>query len=152
MHPVDVILVELELQNSLGYFGSETCGVRFQDTTKDGRAAFDGSSLSTHTCLHRHSLPSLCPFVAGQSKSSLALWLLRQHCLHLRQPEGHGHGLVEVARRAQLRARLRPLAEPGIERAQAAVAVRLERAHAEFLGHGEGLVVVGYGGLALRGI
>jgi hypothetical protein len=27
-----------------------------------------------------------------------------------------------------------------------------ERAHAEFLGQSEGLLVVGYGGLALRGI
>ena len=37
----------------------------------------------------------------------------------------------------------------GIQRAQAAVAVGLEGAHTEFLGQGEGLLVVGFG---LRGI
>src|SRR5262245_10186275 len=72
MHPVNVNLVELELQNSLGYFRSEMCGVCFQDTTQDGRTAFDSSSLLTHICLHGHSLSPLCPFVAGQSKSALA--------------------------------------------------------------------------------
>ena len=38
---------------------------------------------------------------------------------------------------------LLPLAGRGIQRAQAAVAVGLERAHAQFLGQGEGLAVVG---------
>ena len=42
--------------------------------------------------------------------------------------------------------RLLPLAGRGIERAQAPVAVRLQRAHAEFLGQGEGLLI---GGLRL---
>ena len=42
------------------------------------------------------------------------------------------------------------LAGRGIQHAEAAVAVRLERAHAEFLGQGEGLVVVGCGRLHLR--
>ena len=32
------------------------------------------------------------------------------------------------------------------------MAVGLERAHAEFVSQGEGLAVVGYGGLALRGL
>ena len=32
------------------------------------------------------------------------------------------------------------------------MAVGLERAHAEFLGEGEGLLVVGFGLLALRGL
>ena len=59
---------------------------------------------------------------------------------------------VQVARRAQLRTRLLPLATPGIKRAQAAATVGLERAHAECVGQGEGLLVVGYGGLALQGI
>ena len=44
---------------------------------------------------------------------------------------------------------LLPLAGRGIQRAEAAVAVGLERAHAEFLGQGQGLLVVGFG---LRGI
>src|SRR5215475_13539768 len=37
------------------------------------------------------------------------------------------------------------LADRGIQRAEAAVAVGLERAHAEFLGQGEGFTVVGLG-------
>ena len=37
------------------------------------------------------------------------------------------------------------LADRGIQRAEAAVAMGLERAHAEFLGQGEGLAVVGFG-------
>ncbi len=40
----------------------------------------------------------------------------------------------------------------GIQGAEAAVAVGLERAHAEFLGQGEGLAVVGFGLLDLRGL
>ena len=44
---------------------------------------------------------------------------------------------------------LLPLAGLAIQRAEAAVAVGHERAHAEFLGQGEGLLVVGFG---LRGI
>ena len=39
-----------------------------------------------------------------------------------------------------------------VQTAQPTVAVGLERAHAQFLGQGEGLAVVGYGWLALRGI
>src|SRR4029450_576480 len=66
--------------------------------------------------------------------------------------EGHVHGLVEVARRAHLRARLLPLATLGIERAKAPATVRLEPAHAEFLSQGEGLVVMGFGGIAIPGI
>ena len=41
--------------------------------------------------------------------------------------------------------RLLSLAGPGVEGAETEVAVRLQRAHAEFLGQGEGLVVVGGG-------
>ena len=45
----------------------------------------------------------------------------------------------------QLGAGLLPPADLGIERAEAAVAVGLERAHAQFLGQGQGLLVVGFG-------
>ena len=38
-----------------------------------------------------------------------------------------------------------PLADRGIQRAEAAVAVGLERAHAQLLGQGEGLMVVVFG-------
>ena len=54
--------------------------------------------------------------------------------------------------RGQLSAGLLPLAGLGIQRAKAPVAVRLERAHAEFLGQGEGLAVVGFGLRALWGL
>ena len=52
----------------------------------------------------------------------------------------------------QLSAGLLPLADLGIQRAEAEVAVGLERAHAEFLGQGEGLPVVMFGRLDLRGV
>ena len=42
------------------------------------------------------------------------------------------------------------LADLGVQGAEAAVAVGLERAHAQFLGQGEGLAVVGFG-LSLSG-
>ena len=54
--------------------------------------------------------------------------------------------------RRQLGAGLLPLACLGIQGAEAEVAVGLERAHAEFLSQGEGLAVVGFGRLDLRGI
>ena len=43
-------------------------------------------------------------------------------------------------------------AYPGIQRAQPVVAVGLERAHAEFLGQGQGLLVVGFGLCGIGGI
>ena len=45
-----------------------------------------------------------------------------------------------------------PLADLGIQRAEAEVAVGQERAHAEFLGQGEGLLVVGFGLRDIGGI
>ena len=52
--------------------------------------------------------------------------------------------------------RLLLLASPGVEGAEPQVAMRLQRAHAQFLGEGEGLTVVGGGlvevwGLATHG-
>jgi hypothetical protein len=44
------------------------------------------------------------------------------------------------------------LADRGIQSAEAPVAVGLERAHAEFVGQGEGLEVVGLGLLSIGGI
>ena len=48
--------------------------------------------------------------------------------------------------------RLLLLACPGVQRAEAKVAVRLEWTHAEFLGQGEGLVVMGFSGFDLWGL
>src|SRR5438552_3978270 len=89
-----------------------------------------------------HCPSSLVPRVQWVCHVELNQLHLCQHCLHLRQPEGHRHGLVEVARRARLCARLRPLVTFGIERAQATTTVGLERAHTEILGQGEAQTVV----------
>ena len=77
---------------------------------------------------------------------------LRQHRLGLGQPEGHLHRPVQRRWRGQRGAGLLRLAGLGIQCAKAPAAVRLERAHAEFFGQGEGLLVVGLGRLDLWGI
>ena len=56
---------------------------------------------------------------------------------------------VHLDGRGQLSLGLLPLAGLGIQGTKAKVAVGLERAHAEFVGQGQGLLVVGFG---LRGI
>src|SRR2546422_2591707 len=76
---------------------------------------------------------------------------LRQCRLGLWEPEGHLHTSIHLNRHRQLGTGLLSLAERGIQRAEAAVAVRLERAHAQLLGQGEGLAVVAGGGLKLWG-
>src|SRR4029453_19240285 len=94
-----------------------------------------GSCMSaTRMCfLLAHGLPSYMALVFFDD--------LRQGHLRLGQPEGHIHGTVEVDRGGECRARLRHVSGFYIQYPQAAVAVRLERAHAQRLGHGEGLVV-----------
>ena len=77
---------------------------------------------------------------------------LRQRRLGLWEPEGHLHGPVHLHGRGQRGARLLLLARRSIQRAEAPVAVGLERAHAECVGQDEGLVVVGDSGLAFRGM
>ena len=64
----------------------------------------------------------------------------------------HVHGTVQPNGHGQLSARLLPLACPGVQSAEAEVAVRLERTHAECFGQGEGLAVVGFSGFDLWGI
>ena len=63
----------------------------------------------------------------------------------LRQPERHLHGAVELDGGGQGGAGLLPLAGLRIQGAEATVAVRLEWAHTEFVGQGQGLLVVGFG-------
>ena len=65
------------------------------------------------------------------------------------QPEGHVHGAVQVDGGGQGGAGLLTTAGLAVQPAQPVVAVGHERAHAEFLGQGQGLLVVGFG---LRGI
>jgi len=59
---------------------------------------------------------------------------LGQRRLGLGQPEGHVHGVVQRHGGIHLGTGLLALASRGVQGAEAAVAVRLEGAHAEFLG------------------
>src|SRR5262245_22202125 len=79
----------------------------------------------------------------GEPPSPSLTLHLRQRSLCLGQPEGHLHGAIHLHGRGQLSAGLLLLASCGIQHAEAPVAVRQEWAHAEFLGQGEGLVVMG---------
>jgi hypothetical protein len=67
---------------------------------------------------------------------------LRERRLRLGEPEGHVHGAVQRDGSGQLSLGLLPLASRGVQGAEAAVAVGLERAHAQLLGQGQGLLVV----------
>src|SRR5262249_35836353 len=89
---------------------------------------------------------------ASQRFLRSALLYLGQRCLGLWEPEGHLHCLVQIDSCGELGAGLLPLAGLGIQRAEAPVAVGLERTHAQILGQGEGLLVVRFGWLDLRGI
>src|SRR5262245_49296803 len=77
---------------------------------------------------------------------------LLQRCRGLGEPEGHVHGTVEGNGGGEGSMGLLPLAGHGIQGAEAAVAVGLERAHTEFVGQGEGLPVVVCSCLGMRGI
>ena len=77
---------------------------------------------------------------------------LRQRRLGLGQPERHLHGMVEVDGRCQFHAGLLPLACLGIQGAETVVAVRLEGAHTQFFGQGEGLLVVGFSLRDIKGV
>ena len=70
---------------------------------------------------------------------------MRQRRLRLGQPEGHSHGAVKGNGRRQRSAGLLPPTGLCIQGAKAPVAVGLERAHAQFVGQGESLLVVGFG-------
>ena len=64
----------------------------------------------------------------------------------------HVHGTVQRNGSGQLSARLLLLACPGVQSAEAEVTVGLERTHAQLLGQGEGMAVVGCSGFDLWGI
>src|SRR5262249_37026523 len=89
----------------------------------------------------RGDIPFLVP---GKGWPLLPLHL-RQHCLRLRQPEGHVHSTIHLDSGRERGARLPPLAGHSIPRAEALVAVGLERAHTACLGQGEGLLVKRFG-------
>ena len=85
---------------------------------------------------------------------ALHLWLslrhLRQCRLRLGQPEGHVHGAAQVNGARQFSTGLLRLVDLGVQHTKAEVAMGLERAHAELIGQGQGLAVVGFGQPALR--
>src|SRR4030095_7562851 len=81
-----------------------------------------------------------------------ALLYLGQRRLGLRQPERHLHGAIEVDRGRQRGTGLLLLADRGIQHAQTAVAVGLERTHAACVGEGDALPVVALCLLGLWGI
>src|SRR5438128_1894192 len=77
---------------------------------------------------------------------------LRERRLDLRQPEGHVHRPVQVESSREFGAGLVRPAYLGIQGAEPTVAVRLERAHLQFLGQRQGLPVVGFSRLDIRGV
>ena len=70
---------------------------------------------------------------------------LRQRRFRLGQPEGHVHGTVQVDGRGQGGVGLLISTGLVVQPAQPEVAVGHERAHAQLLGQGQGLLVVGFG-------
>ena len=77
---------------------------------------------------------------------------MRQRRLCLGPPEHYVHGTVELDGSRKCSTGPLSPAYPGIQRAEAMVAVRLEWAHAQLVGQGEGLVVVGFGLLDIGGV
>jgi|RhiMetdeSRZDD1v2_1073273.scaffolds.fasta_scaffold39226_3 hypothetical protein len=66
-------------------------------------------------------------------------------------PQDHVHGPVQGESCGERRARQLLLASLGIQRAEAAATVGLERAHAQRPGQGEALAVGGFGPLGIGG-
>ena len=73
-----------------------------------------------------------------------ACFYLREHRLGLGQPESHLHRPVQLDGRRQGGTGLLPSSHLAVEPTQSMVAVGLERTHAELLGQGQGLLVVGF--------
>ena len=71
-------------------------------------------------------------------RASLSLYL-RQHRFRCGEPEGHVHGTVHLDGGRERGAGQGSTACLAVQRAETVVTVRLQRAHAEFLGQGEGL-------------
>jgi hypothetical protein len=92
--------------------------------------------------LHTQSLPDIHPtFFLCLTTSRRHL---RQCGFGLGQPEGHVHGTVQVDSGGQDGAGLRTTASLAVQLAHPEVAVGYERAHAEYLGQGQCLLVVGF--------
>jgi hypothetical protein len=77
---------------------------------------------------------------------------LRQRRLGLRQPECHLHRTIQLDGGDQFSAGLLPSAGRYIQGAETQVTVGLQWTHAECLGQGQGLLVVGFGLSGIGGI
>ncbi len=82
-------------------------------------------------------------------RASLLLHMRQRRC-RCGEPEGHVHGTVQLDGGGERGAGQCSTACPAVQRAETAVTVRLQRAHAEFPGQGEGVLIVGLGRLDLR--
>src|SRR5262245_36127594 len=102
--------------------------------------------IATASCTQSTSAVTWC-----RAPTAISLHL-RQRLLCLREPEGHLHVAIQVDGGGQSGTCLLLLTLSGVQHAEAAVAMRLERAHAQLLGQGEGLAVVGFGLLDIGGI
>ena len=74
------------------------------------------------------------PPTERRSGAEAALRSGSQSRFGLRQPQGHIHGAVEIDGNSQGGTGLRPTARLAVHCAETAVAVRLERTHAQFFG------------------
>src|SRR5262245_572814 len=88
----------------------------------------------------------------GGKHTSWSLLYPCQRLLHLREPEGHIHGAIEVEGSGESQAGLLHAVHLVlvIQCPEPQVAMRLQGAHAEFFSQGKGLLVVGFGQRALR--
>jgi hypothetical protein len=77
---------------------------------------------------------------------------LRQRGSGLQQPESHVHSVVQRYGGRQRRVRLLPLASCHVQGTETQVTVGLERVHAECLGQGLALLVVGFSLCGIGGI
>ena len=75
---------------------------------------------------------------------------LRQCRFGLRQPEGHVHSAIHLDSGGERGAGQCSTVCLAVERAETVVTVRLQRAHAEVFGQGEGVLIVDHGWLAIR--
>jgi hypothetical protein len=104
-----------------------------------------------HGARHLEGVSVVTRRPSGQPLSR-ALLHLRQGGFRRREPERHLHGAIQLDGSGQFHARLVVPSGLPIELSEAQMTVSLERAHAEFLGQGEGLAVVVFSRLDLRGI
>ena len=95
--------------------------------------------------------PAEMPYPRRELPGSVPLHLC-QRSFRLRQPERHLHGSVQFDGCRQFGTGLLPLAGFDVEGAETQVTMGLQRAHAEFVGQGKGLLVMSCRLLDVQGI